>query len=320
MNTIVKNSIWTLILIFQVNISGAQVTKLDSISEKFVYYSPEEADFGVISFLGKGYKLLLGNNSDLILLDKENLHLDTLNLNDNNVKGDLFSFMRFSNQTFSYASKKGSYFFKIVNDSIVLEHSYSYRDIKKVHGKYTYANILPDGIVVFASDDSSDKFNFTFTIYSMDLDEKKSFEIKADKKSNQNYYFYRFYPESLFYDGNNLYFSNVYEHEMYIMNTKNYEVKKIGYPDVKSKGNIQDSYVDVNNGKIYLVEFDYRQSEQDHIHLYNYKNDVFRYFNSAVLNASSMRCGISNDKLILAGKFTTDFAFYLVPLSEIHTL
>jgi len=320
MYSIINKCIFIFVFVTQANALIAQESNLDSISEKYIYYSPEKPDFGVISFLGKGYKLLLGNNDDLILLSEENLHLDTLNLNDNNVKGDLFSFMRFSNQTFSYSSKKGSYFFRIVDDSIVLEQGYSFRDIKKVHGKYTYANILPDGIVVFGSEVNGDQFQFIFTLYSKQLQERTSFEIAAEKRSDENYYFYRFYPESLFYDGANLYFSNVYDHELCIMNTKNSKIEKIEYPKVKAAGNIQDSYMDVNNNKLYLVEFDYSGKKFDDIHIYRFEDDSFNYFNSTSISASSMRCGISNGKLILAGNFANDFAYYLVPLSEIHTL
>ncbi|HET8860526.1 hypothetical protein [Marivirga sp.] len=320
MYKLIKCSFCLLILVIQASILRAQESKLDSISEQYVFYSPEKSDFGVISFLGKGYKLLLGNNSDLILMGEENLHLDTLNLKDNGVKGDLFSFMRFSNQSFSYASKKGSYFFRIVDDSIVLEESYSFRDIKKVHGKYTYANILPDGIIVFESDDKENEFQFTFTLYSKQLEKRTAFEVAAEKKSEENYYFYRFYPESLFYDGTNLYFSNVYDHELILMNLKSNEIEKLDYPKVKARGNIQDAYIDVNNNEIYLVEFGYSGNKQDDIHLYTFEKENFNYFNSTSISSSSMRCGISNGKIIIVGKFANDFAFYLVPLSQIHML
>jgi hypothetical protein len=315
---------WILLLLIISSLDFIIAQKNDSlaISENYLFYSPDDNDFGVLVFLGDNYKLLMGKKEEMILLDKENIHIDTFNLKDNKITGDLYSLMKFPENCFSFSTQKDYLYFKIENNSIKLKKRKSMREIRKIHGDHSFANLLPNGFIVYSTETTKSHYKQKYSLYNLDGDMLKSFEINGTKQANQNYYYLQFYPENLFFVNNKIYFANIFDHEMYTIDLKTLSLSQKRFCNDKSDSKIQDLYVDIYSEKFYFLEFDYskkRPSQDIKIFSANANLD-FTVANSFTYPSHLLRCGIYQNKLILTGKFENDYSFYLVPIPEIHTL
>lgn len=293
------------------------------IPESYIYYSPSEEQMGSLTILGEN-SMMFSNKERLLLLDSNNFHQDTLELDDwanGSIVQDI-TVLNDSLFSISFMREFGLISFK--NNRFKVVEKYDNRSLRKKGLKFTNIIFLPEGYVGINIKYRRGKSEYEFELYDKAFNYLKSKKVELEHKEKNDFssdaisYPHRYYINR---DGE-ICLSSKQSKSFFMMDLNSLKVRKLDLSkEVDENENIEIFYNRVGD-QYYLVKYIPQEGPKTQLRIYDFNKHNFEttVLNDCSIPLNQFSGGFIGDKIIFWDKFKEDYAIYLVPIEDLHNL
>ncbi|WP_340153158.1 hypothetical protein [uncultured Marivirga sp.] len=293
------------------------------IPESYIFYSPSDEQMGSLTILSENSRMF-SNSQRLLLLDSNNLHQDTLELEDWSNAGIVQNITVLNDSLFSISFMKEFALISFKNNRFETIERLDNRDLRQNDIKATNFLFLSNAYLGIDIKNKRKHTDYEFQYYD------KSFNLINSKKvrlnnTERNDFSYKSisYPHNYYMNNNGeLCFSDKISNSFTKLDLDDFKVSVLDLSkEVESDQSIEIFYNKVDS-QYYLVKYYPLEGEQTKLRIYNFNEDDFE---SEVLNdfnvtLNKLNGGFFNGKIMLRDKFKGGYGFYLVPIEDLHKL
>jgi hypothetical protein len=293
------------------------------IPESYIFYSPSDEQMGSLTILGENSRMF-SNSQRLLLLDSNNLHQDTLELEDWSNAGIVQNITVLNDSLFSISFMKEFALISFRDNQFKIIERLDNRALRKNDVKATNFLCLSNA---YLGIDIKSKRNYTeygFKFYDKSFNLVNSKKVKLNHKEKNDFsYASVSYPHSYYVnDKGEFCFADKVSKSFTKLDLNNFKVKVLDLSkEVEPDQSIEIFYNKVEN-RYHLVKYYPLEGEQTKLKIYdfnanNFETKILNDFNVAL---NKLNGGFFKEQIMIRGEFKEGYGFYLVPIEDLHKL
>lgn len=293
------------------------------IPESYIFYSPSDEQMGSLTILDENSRMF-SNSQRLLLLDSNNLHQDTLELEDWSNAGIVQNITVLNDSLFSISFMKEFALISFENNRFEIIEKFDNRDLREKGVRVTNFLCLTNGYLGIDIKSKRKYTEYEFKHYDKSFNLINSNSVKLYNK-DKNQFSSRIigYPHHYYMNNNEeLCFADKVSKSFTKLDLDNFKVKVLDLSkEVEPDQSIEIFYNKVDN-RYHLVKYYPIEGEQTKLRIYNFNGSNFetKILNDFNVALNKLNGGFFNGKIMMRGKFKEGYGFYLVPIEDLHKL
>lgn len=293
------------------------------IPESYIFYSPSNEQMGSLTILGENSRMF-SNSQRLLLLDSNNLHQDTLEMEDWKNAGIVQNITVLDDSLFSISFMKEFALISFKNNRFEIIQRHDSRELRKKNIKAINFLCLSDGYLGIDIKSKRKYTEYEFKYFDKYFNLINSKKVRLNN-AERNDFSYRSisYPHNYYINNNReLCFSDKVSKSFTKLDLDNFKVKVLDLSkEVEPDQSIEIFYSKVEN-RYHLVKYYPLEGEQTKIKIYDFNANNFetKILNDLNVALNKLNGGFFNGQIMMRGKFKEGYGFYLVPIEDLHKL